>query len=382
MTKFLVLGAGLMARALIYDLEKFSNPEKIYLLDRDQAALDWFSSERIEKQCGDLADEGFVAPFFEKADVACGAASYKLNAMLAQQAIKHKVHFVDLGGNNSAVEAEFAMSADAAAAGVTIIPDCGLAPGMASVLVAAGAEKFDEIKSAKIRVGGLPQEPQPPLNYAIFFSPEGLLNEYRERTVVLREKKITQLDSLTEGEELSFPPNFPRLEAYHTSGGASTLPQTFAGRVSSLDYKTIRYPGHFEKIKLLFDLGLADERPVRLKSGEVVPDELLRELLYQKLPKNAPDVVLVWVELVGSRAGARNRITYYIEDYLDRATGHSAMQRTTAYSAAIVMQMLADGTIARRGTLRSEEGIDPTVFLGHLDERGIGVQITTQAIRG
>jgi len=367
-----------MARALVYDLEKFSNTKKIIVLDRDKTALERIEGPSVEKHCGNLAESDFVEPFFEMAAVACGAASYKLNAMLASLAIKHRVHFVDLGGNNSAVEAEFAMSDQAQSAGVTIIPDCGLAPGMASVLVAAGVEQMDEVESVKIRVGGLPQSPQPPLEYAVFFSPEGLLNEYRERTVVLRNGRMTQLDSLTEGEQLSLPPNFPKLEAYHTSGGASTLPQTFVGRVSSLDYKTLRYPGHFEKIKLLFDLGLADESPVAIDGTEVVPDKLLRELLYRKLPKNAPDVVLVWVELIGQKAGKKTRLTYYIEDYFDKSTGHSAMQRTTAYSAAIVMQMLSDGAISKRGTLRSEEGIDPQTFLRHLTERGIGVQVSEE----
>jgi len=377
-TTFLVLGAGLMARALVYDLEKFSNPIKVIVVDRDQNALQSIQGAHVETHCGDLANEDFTAPFFEKADVACGAASYKLNSQLARQAIAHNVHFVDLGGNNTVVDEEFNLSDQAFAIDVTIIPDCGLAPGMASVLVAAGVAQLDKIESIKIRVGGLPQSPQPPLNYAVFFSPEGLLNEYRERTVVLRDGKLTQLDSLTEPEELSFPPNFPKLEAYHTSGGASTLPQSFAGKVSSLDYKTLRYPGHFEKIKLLFDLGLADEEPVRLGDVEVVPDHLLRELLYRKLPRNAPDVVLVWVELIGTASGSTKKLSYYIEDYLDDATGHSAMQRTTAYSAAIVMQMLADGTIAKRGTLRAEDGINPQVFLQHLDERGIKVEFKSE----
>lgn len=374
MTTFLVLGAGMMARALVYDLEKFADPDKIIVIDRFQKALENLKGSRLEKHFGDLTDHEFVEPYFKEADVACGAASYKLNAQLSRLAIRNSCHFVDMGGNNTVVEEQFGLSDEAESAAVSIIPDCGLAPGMASVLVAAGTLQLDGIDSIKIRVGGLPQSPQSPLDYAIFFSPEGLLNEYRERTVVLRDGKMKELDSLTEGEVLSFPPNFPTLEAYHTSGGASTLPQTFEGKVQSLDYKTLRYPGHFDKIKLLFDLGLADEKPVRLGDIDVVPDHLLRELLYRKLPKNAPDVVLVWVELIGQAGGTRKKLTYYVEDYLDNESGHTAMQRTTAYSAAIVMQMLADGTISGRGTLRSEEGIDPGVFLKHLDERGIGVQ--------
>lgn len=378
MTTFLVCGAGLMSKALVYDLIKFSKPTKVILLDIDQARLDSIDGAGVEKHRGDLADRSFFEPFVKEADIAAGSASYKLNKALSECAIEHKTHFIDLGGNNSVVDAQFAMSDKAAAAGVTIIPDCGLAPGMASVLAADAISQFDKVESLKIRVGGLPQNPKPPLNYAVFFSPEGLLNEYREQTVVLRGGHLTKLHSLTEGERLSFPPNFPELEAYHTSGGASTLPFTFENKIGELDYKTIRYVGHFEKIKFLFDLGLADETKYDVEGARLSPDQMLRNVLYRHLPKNAPDVVLVYIEATGIRAGRRQTATYYIEDYLDKTTGHSAMQRTTAYSAAIVMQMIAEGSISKRGTLRSELGINHGRFIQHLGERGIGVKMETK----
>lgn len=375
MTTFLVCGAGLMSQALVYDLIKFSNPKKVILLDIDQKRLDLINGDKVEKHLGDLSNRAFFEPFVKEADIAAGSASYKLNQALTECCIQNKTHFIDLGGNNSVVDAQFAMSDKAAKAGITVIPDCGLAPGMASVLAANGISKFDKIESVKLRVGGLPQNPQPPLNYAIFFSPEGLLNEYREPTVVLRKGKLTKLESLTEGEPLSFPPNFPQLEAYHTSGGASTLPYTLEGKVSELDYKTIRYIGHFEKIKFLFDLGLADETKYPVDGVQISPDQVLRDVLYRRLPRNAPDVVLVYVEVKGTKAGAAHTASYYIEDYLDKTTGHSAMQRTTAYSAAIVMQMIAEGSISQRGTLKSELGIDHNRFIELLQPHGIKVKI-------
>ena len=266
MTTFLVCGAGMMAQALVYDLRKFANPNKIIVLDIDHSRLDGITGDKVEKHQGDLTDRKFVEPFFKEADVACAAASYKLNALLTDCAIANGTHFIDMGGNNTIVEQQFAMSDRAAKADLTVIPDCGLAPGMASILAADGIGRFDSVDSVKMRVGGLPQHPQPPLNYSIFFSPEGLLNEYREPTVVLRDGKLTKLESLTEVEELSLPPNFPKLEAFHTSGGASTLPYTYEGKIRNLDYKTIRYPGHVEKIKFLFDLGMADETPYQIEN--------------------------------------------------------------------------------------------------------------------
>ncbi len=375
MTTFLVCGAGMMAKALVYDLLKFANPKKIIVLDMDSNRLESIRSDKIETHTGDLTDRKFIEPFFKEADIACGAASYKLNAFLADCAIASGTHFIDMGGNNTVVEQQFAMSDRAANAGLTVIPDCGLAPGMASILATDGINRFDKVDSVKMRVGGLPQHPQPPLNYSIFFSPEGLLNEYREPTVVLREGKLTQLPSLTEVEELSFPPNFPILEAFHTSGGASTLPYTYEGKIRDLDYKTIRYPGHVEKIKFLFDLGLADETPYAIDNIRITPDRLLREVLSRRLPQNAPDVILCYVEVIGSTEGKSGKATYYIEDYLDTTTGHSGMQRTTAFSAGIVMQMIAEGTITKRGTLRSEDGINTRRYIDLLKQRGIAIKI-------
>ncbi len=375
MTTVLVCGAGMMARALVYDLRKFARPDRITVLDVDSSRLSSFTDDKVEKHQGDLTDRKFIDPFFKAADIACGAASYKLNALLTDCAIANGAHFVDMGGNNTVVEQQSAMSDRAARAGLTVIPDCGLAPGMVSILAADGIARFDSVDSVKLRVGGLPQHPQPPLDYAIFFSPEGLINEYREPTVVLRDGKLTKLESLTEIEELSLPPNFPKLEAFHTSGGASTLPYTFEGKIRDLDYKTIRYPGHAEKIKFLFDLGLADETPYQIQDVTLSPDRMLREVFAHRLPQNAPDVILVYAEVVGIRQGKQGRVTYRIEDYLDVSTNHSAMQRTTAYSTGIIMQMIAEGLIRQRGTLRSELGIDTTSYVRLLRQRGIDLQI-------
>lgn len=379
MTTIAVCGAGRMAEALVYDLQKFSKPERIILIDNDHDRLAKFSGKNLDKQFGDLSDLDFVRPFFKEADLACGAASYKLNLQLSELAIATGCHFVDMGGNYLVVERQFELSEKAAAAGVTLIPDCGLAPGMASVLAAAAVGKLEQVDSLTLRVGGLPQQPEPPLNYALFFSPEGLLNEYREEAVMLRDGKIVTRPSLVDLESLSFPPNFPELEAFNTSGGTSTLPQTYAGKVASLDYKTIRYPGHCAQMKLLFDLGLADENLVTVGDREIVPSRLLEQMLLEKLPATDQDVVLVRVEAVGKKDGKQRRLTYQIEDYFNSETGHTGMQRLTAYSVAIVMQMIVDGTISERGALPLELGVDSQRFIELLAERGIDLRIAANS---
>lgn len=377
MTTIAVCGAGRMAEALVYDLQKFTKPEKIILIDSDPNRLDRFSGENLVKQVGDLSDVEFVRPFLQDADLACGAASYRLNVALSKLAIECGCHYVDMGGNNTVVEEQFGLSEQAKSAGVTIIPDCGLAPGMASVLAAGLIGQLDETESLTIRVGGLPQKPEPPLNYALFFSPEGLLNEYREIAVMLRDSKIVQRPSLEDVESLSFLPNFPKLEAFNTSGGTSTLPQTFEGKIKNLDYKTIRYPGHCAQMRLLFDLGLADLESRKVGGSEVIPSRLLEQMLTEKLPNTEQDVVLVRVEAVGKSHGELKRLRYEIEDYFNAESGHTAMQRTTAYSVAIIMQMIAEGTVSQRGTLRLETGVDSQRFVELLGERGIELRFSS-----
>ena len=294
---------------------------------------------------------------------------YKLNAQLARAAIEAGTNFCDLGGNNDVVAAELAMDDAARAAGVTIVPDCGLAPGMVAVLVAHGAARFPVLDEIHIRVGGLPQVPQPPLDYQMVFSVEGLINEYVERARVIRDGVITTVDSMTELESLEFPEPFGTMEAFQTSGGTSTLPETFLGRVKELDYKTIRYPGHCDKFKTMIDLGLCSSEPMEVDGLTLAPRRLLSELIVRNLPHDEPDVVLVRVEFVGGG----KRLRYDIIDRQDEKTGLSAMMRTTAFPAAIVALMMARGDITIKGAVPQERCVPADLFMQELAKRKIDV---------
>jgi lysine 6-dehydrogenase len=267
------------------------------------------------------------------------------------------------------VAAELSLDAAARKSGVNIIPDCGLAPGMVAVLVAHGAARFDSLEEIHIRVGGLPLDPKPPLDYQLVFSVEGLINEYVERARVIRDGRIIEVPSMTELEELEFPQPFGRMEAFQTSGGTSTLPETFLGKVKQLDYKTIRYPGHCAKFKTMIDLGLASSEPVLVDGTAVAPRRLFGDLLMRHLPADEPDAVLVRVEFVGGG----HRLRYEVIDRFDAATGLSAMMRTTSFPASIVALMMARGQIERKGALPQERCVPPEPFMGELAARKIDV---------
>ncbi|HLL73175.1 MAG TPA: saccharopine dehydrogenase C-terminal domain-containing protein, partial [Pyrinomonadaceae bacterium] len=289
-------------------------------------------------------------------------------------AIEARTNFCDLGGNNSVVASELALDAEARAAGINIIPDCGLAPGMVSVLAAHGAARFDELEAIHIRVGGLPQQPRPPLNYQIVFSVEGLINEYVERARVIRGGQIVEVESLTEIEALEFPAPFGRMEAFQTSGGTSTLPDTFHGRLQELDYKTIRYPGHCDQFKLFVDLGLAASEEIELDGGlRVRPRRVLGEMLQRHLPADEPDVVLIRLAFRGRADGRDGRLRYDIIDRFDARTGLSAMMRTTAFPASIIAQMMARGETTERGARPQELVVPPDPFVAALAARDIHI---------
>lgn len=311
-------------------------------------------------------------------DAAISCVPYFYNMLLAEAAVEARINFCDLGGNNTIVAQELSLDAAAREAGINIIPDCGLAPGMVSVLAAHGAARFDALDSIKIRVGGLPQNPKPPLDYQLVFSVEGLINEYVERAFVIRDGEVTDVESMTETESLEFA-GFPPLEAFQTSGGTSTLPQTFLGRVRNLDYKTIRYRGHCERFKTLLDLGFADSQPVSIRTAnddvaQIVPRQFLSDCLSKHLPRSEPDLVLIRLEFGGTLNGAKKTLRYDIVDRFDEATELTAMMRMTAFPASIIAQMMARGETLDKGATPQELIVPTDRFLEELTRRNIHIQ--------
>jgi len=368
----LVLGAGRMGLGAVYDLAHQADVERVTVadmsLERAQAIAARVGKKVTAAQI-DCDDQKAVVELMRGHASTISCVNYWLNERLARAAIEAGTNFCDLGGNNTVVDAELALDAEAKNAGVNIIPDCGLAPGMVAVLVAHALGRFGTPEEVHIRVGGLPQDPQPPLDYQMVFSVEGLINEYIEPARVIRDGDIIQVESMTEIELLQFPDPFGRMEAFQTSGGTSTLVETYRGKLRELDYKTIRYPGHCAKFKTMIDLGLCSSEPMEVDGVTVKPRRVLGELLVKNLPHDGPDVVLVRVEV----AGDGRRLRYDIIDRYDPKTGLSAMMRTTAFPASIVALMMARGQTESKGALPQERCIPPQLFMDELAARKIEV---------
>ena len=378
--KILVLGAGRMGHGAAYDLVHNSpDVEAVTVVDFDlkkaEQIAEAVGTSKIAARQVDAANYSDVVDLMRGHDSVISCVNYWYNESLSKAAIETGTNFCDLGGNNYVVDEQLALDTEAKAAGINIIPDCGLAPGMVSILAMHGAKRFDEIEEIHIRVGGLPQNPQPPLNYQLVFSVEGLINEYVETARVIRDGEIREVDSMTEIESLSFD-NFPPLEAFQTSGGTSTLPETFLGRIRELDYKTIRYAGHCEKFKTMIDLGLCSSDEIMVDHNMVTPRRVFGDLLQKHLPADGPDYVLVRLEFVGKIDGETKKLRYDIVDKSDEQSGLSAMMRTTAFPASIIAQMMARGDVLERGATPQEKAIDPDKFVAELERRNIKISLT------
>ncbi len=217
-----------------------------------------------------------------------------------------------------------------------MIPDCGLAPGMVNILAQYGISQLDTVTSVRIFVGGLPQHPEPPLNYQVVYSLEGVLDYYTTLSWVLRDGKRQQVRALSEREPIVFPAPVGSLEAFHTAGGLSTMAFRYEGRIPTMEYKTLRYPGHAQIMEAIRDLGFLDLTPSDVKGVKVVPRDLALTVMGQRLTKpQGRDLVALRVQVEGIRAGRPARLGWELIDYYDAVHGISAMMRTTGYSLSI-----------------------------------------------
>ncbi|MGY5875235.1 MAG: saccharopine dehydrogenase C-terminal domain-containing protein [Candidatus Thorarchaeota archaeon] len=373
----MVLGSGQMGRGAAYDLVKNDKVDEVTVADINVEA-----AEKLAKDLGskcvsekvDATNKSELKDAFSKVDSVVSSVSYKVNLLHTEVAIETGTHMCDLGGNLHIVKSQLALHDKAEAAGVTVIPDCGLAPGMVSVIVRAGIDYLTRPESVKIRVGGLQQEPRPPLNYALIFAVEGLINEYVEPCMVLRDGKIEYEDPLVGFEQVEFPEPFSKLEAFNTSGGTSTLPLTYQGIVNDLDYKTIRYPGHGHKVWCLMKLGLMDDTKQDFDGIKIAPRTILERCLEQNLPESGKDVTLVRVEVEGWKGTESRKVIYEYIDYFDDASGLTSMMRTTSFPASLAAVMMAEGTTEAHGVLPPERSIPPEPFIQGLIDRGIPIQ--------
>jgi len=338
------------------------------------AALDSPKLKSYEVNAGEKEE---LANFMKQFDVIINALFYSFNETVAKTAIEVGVHSIDLGGHIGHItDRVLQLDEEARKKRVTIIPDLGVAPGMINILSGYGASKLDELKTLKLYVGGIPLNPEPPLEYSHVFSMEGVFDHYTDPSLIIRNGVKQEIPSLSEVERVYFK-KFGPLEAFHTSGGTSTLSQSFP-QLETLEYKTIRYPGHAEKFKLLVDLNLTrKDYEVEVDGHKVRPRDVLLHVLDPIVDLgDKDDAVLLRVIVSGLKNGQEKTYAYEMMTYKDRKHHVTAMARATANTVSIVAQMIGDGTIQKSGVVPPEKIVPGELYIAELKKRAVHIDET------
>jgi lysine 6-dehydrogenase len=374
----LVLGAGLQGSACAYDLLQDKEVTEVRLADLHVGHIPEFlapySGPRLLPTPLDVRDHDAVLGAMRQCDAVMSAIPYYFNFDLAKLAVEAGVHFCDLGGNTEIVFKQKELDAEARRKNITVVPDCGLAPGMVNILAEYGIRQLDGVDSVKIYVGGLPQHPEPPLNYMLVYSLEGALDYYTTLSWVLRNGKRTHVQALSEREPVAFD-SVGTLEAFHTAGGLSTMAFRYEDKVPTMEYKTLRYPGHAALMEDIRAMGLLDLTPVDVKGVKVVPrDAFIASVMPKLFKPKGRDLVALRVVVSGKKGGAAATRTFELVDRYDEAHDISAMMRTTGYSLSITGLMQARGQVTPPGVHTPDECIPAPTYIAELRKRGVEIK--------
>jgi lysine 6-dehydrogenase len=374
---YIVLGSGRQTTASAYDLGRFGNAQKITLADNDLTRAQ-SAADTVNRLLGisvahaialDVRDESAVRHALQSHDVALSGVPYFFNLALTKIAISAGVSFCDLGGNTDIVRQQHALDADAKRAGVRIVPDCGMGPGMGNTLGVYAMGLLDQPEHLYLFDGGLPRDPQPPWNYLCSFSIEGLTNEYFGGITILRDGKPIHVPCFTELEMIVVPP-LGRLEAFIVAGGVSTAPWTFQGKLKTYQLKILRYPGTFAQLKAFSDLGLYELDPIEVDGQSVIPRHVFHKLYEPKVTADAVnDVCIIRAHAVGLKDGRKTNAVVEVVDYYDPVTGFTSMQRTTGWHLSIVASLIARGQTPV-GSIPLELAVPGKLFVGEARRRG------------
>ncbi len=376
--RMLVLGAGLQGSACAFDLLRNPAVERVVLADVRIGALPKFLQphlgDRLHTEEVDVRNHDAVRALMRECTAVCSAIPYYFNFPLAQLAVECGVHFTDLGGNTEIVLQQKGLEADAEAKGVSVVPDTGLAPGMVNIIAQLGISQLDSVQSVKLYVGGLPQNPLPPLNYQIVYSLEGVVDYYTTESLVVRDGRRITKTALSELESVKFPEPVGELEAFHTAGGLSTMAFRYEGKIPNMEYKTLRYPGHAKIMEAIRDLGLLSLDPVEVKGQQVVPRDVFVKVAGEKLRKpGGKDLVALRVVVTGKKDGRDAQRAWQLVARYDEANGLTAMMQTTGFTLSITSQMQATGVVGP-GVHTPDECIPAERYLEMLAERNIHVE--------
>ena len=386
MKKFVIVGSGRQGISIAYDLLRDSNHD-VTILDIDKKFLDEALNKlskvsdiaNLKGVVADVSDSKLMLDILSDIDVMISAVPYKFNLNLTKIAIESKTSMVDLGGHTNIVREQLSMNNNAKAAGITIVPDCGMGPGMNITMAVLATEILDQTDEIYICDGGLPKEPLPPWNYSLFFNIEGLTNEYDEQAYFLKDGEIVEVPCFDNIENVNFD-NVGELEAAVTSGGLSTMPWTFKDRLKVLENKTLRYKGHWEWMKAYRELGLFSRDSIKHNGNKIIPRHFYHQLLEKKLDHGrVEDVCLMRIKAIGKKDSKNVELNIDAKEYYSKELDLTAMEKWTGWHISIMAIEIAYNKIDN-GAISVENALKGHTFLEEAKKRDYNITISTKEI--
>jgi saccharopine dehydrogenase-like NADP-dependent oxidoreductase len=351
--KILVIGCGNIGFVAARDLAENLPSTEVVLADVDKVRVSE-AAFRINRQNVswirlDASNKTELTSTLKDFDLAVGALPGSMGYQVCKAAIAAKTDLVDV---SYMPEDVMTLNKDASRAGVSLLPDYGMSPGLGNILAGHAISKLDSVESVHMLNGGLPEKPLPPLGYVITWSVNDLIDMYNRKVNIVKSGKTVQVEPLSGLEEIEFP-GVGRLEAFYTDG-LRTLLYTVKD-CKDMWEKTLRYPGHVEKIKLLKTLGFFQEKPVQIGEIAVSPKEVTARLFEKGLKKkDVPDIVVMCIQVTGKQNGKPVMFSYYVFESVDKKLHVTAMARTTAYTTSAATQLVARGMVAEKGVIPPE----------------------------
>lgn len=374
--KITVIGAGAIGSAVALDLNQREEVTQLQVCDARARSLqelhERIQSPKLRSFQLDARDPSVSEPVLQGSDCVVSCLPPQLNPPLAELCLSLGSHFCDLGGNDKIVWQELALDDRARAKSVWIVPSCGLAPGLANILCMRGIEQFDEVEAAHLRVGDVPLHPEPPFNFRISWSADKILEDYTNPVHLIKRGQVATTEPLSGDEKILFPGPFGRMEAFRTAGSLSTLIDDLAGRVQTLDHKTVRWPGHADQMRFLLGLGFGEKRNIDVRTHLTYRDVLTRRLR-QRLGGEHEDAVLLRVLIKGTQEGRPRTLVYEMVEKYDPVQRITAMMRCTSIPTATVAFLIAAGRVPGGGAAPPERIVPKEEFCSILEERGLHI---------
>jgi len=373
----IVLGTGMIGTTVVSEIAKFKEIDVVTAVDVNQVSIDKClevaDNSKVIGKVASLATEEDIAKVLIGADLAVACLPHSLSFSAINAAIKSKCHLVDLVG--SKFSEKMTLHKEAQAAGIIIVPGCGVAPGITNFLAAQGIEMLDEAEEAVMICGGIPRYPVPPLWYQVVFRLESVLGLYTKPATAIENWEIVKLPPLSGLEKTTFPEPVGDCETVITDAHSTAF--ALKGKVKNLYEKTVRYPGHWEKMKILSELGFLDNNPIKIDGITTTARTFAEKIIAPKMMGNSnEDITVMRVQVSGIQAGLSTTYTWEMVSLYDHDRKITSMAKNTAIPAVLVAKWIAMKKINETGVIPIESLIVKERFQPFLDElHSLGIEI-------